>query len=103
MSVEDNGSKAINLADIPQKKLEDLLEFPCEFTFKVVGKASPELVDNVVATVQKHIKGDYSPTVKPSGKGTYHSVSIAVTAEHIHHIHTLYKELAEIDGVRMVL
>lgn len=95
--------KEINLADIPQKKLEDLLEFPCNFTFKVVGKADPVLADNVVAVVQKHIKGDYHPIVKESGKGTYHSVSITVTAEHIHHINTLYKELAEIDGVRMVL
>ena len=96
-------TKNINLSNMPQQQLKDLLEFPCAFTFKVVGKADPALPDRVVGVVQKHIKGDYMPVVKESGKGTYHSVSITVTAEHIDHIETLYKELAEIEGVRMVL
>lgn len=95
---------AVNLTDIPQdKKLKDLLEFPCAFTFKVVGVKSDELVDNVVAEVQKVVKGDYNPTVKESGKGTYHSVSITINADNIEQIETLYSTLAKIDGVRMVL
>ena len=96
--------KTVNLTDLAHdKKLKDLLEFPCDFTFKVVGAARPDLVDDVVQTVHKTIKGDYTPTTKESGKGTYHSVSINVRAENIEQIETLYKELAEIKGVRMVL
>ncbi|EHK90934.1 DUF493 family protein YbeD [Aggregatibacter actinomycetemcomitans] len=95
--------KTVNLADIPQQKLKDLLEFPCDFTFKVVGAARPDLVYDVVQVVHKTIKGDYNPSMKESGKGTYHSVSITVRAENIEQIETLYKELAAIDGVRMVL
>ena len=41
--------------------------------------------------------------MKESGKGTYHSVSIKVRADNIEQIETLYKTLAEIKGVRMVL
>jgi hypothetical protein len=55
-------------------KLNELLEFPTPFTYKVMGQALPELVDQVVEVVQRHAPGDYSPSVKPSSKGNYHSV-----------------------------
>ncbi|MCK3655116.1 hypothetical protein A4G19_04875 [Pasteurellaceae bacterium Macca] len=96
-------TKTVNLADIPQAKLKDLLEFPCSFTFKVVGSARDNLVDDVVQMVQQVVKGDYLPSLKESGKGTYHSVSITINAENIEQVETLYADLAKIDGVRMVL
>ncbi|MFA0084360.1 hypothetical protein BCU70_14405 [Vibrio sp. 10N.286.49.C2] len=84
-------------------KLKDLLEFPCSFTYKVMGYAKPELVEKVVEVIQRHAPGDYTPTVKPSGKGTYNAVSINITATSIEQVEILYKELGEIDIVRMVL
>ena len=79
-------------------KLNELLEFPTPFTYKVMGQALPELVDQVVGVVQRH-----APTVKPSSKGNYHSVSITINATHIEQVETLYEELGKIDIVRMVL
>ena len=84
-------------------KLKDLLEFPCSFTFKVMGYAKPELPEKVLAVIQHHAPGDYTPTIKPSAKGNYHSVSVNITATSIEQVETLYKELGEIDIVRMVL
>jgi hypothetical protein len=84
-------------------KLNELLEFPCTFTYRVMGVARPELVDEVVEVVQRHAPGDYSPEVKPSSKGNYHSVSITITATHIEQVETLYEELGKIAMVRMVL
>ncbi|ELV8691232.1 DUF493 family protein YbeD [Vibrio vulnificus] len=84
-------------------KLKDLLEFPCSFTYKVMGYAKPELPEKVLEVIQRHAPGDYSPAVKPSAKGNYHSVSINITATSIEQVETLYKELGEIDIVRMVL
>ncbi|AVQ88792.1 DUF493 family protein YbeD [Plesiomonas shigelloides subsp. oncorhynchi] len=84
-------------------KLNELLEFPCSFTYKVMGLAQPELVDKVLNVVQKHAPGDYTPSVKPSSKGNYHSVSVTITATHIDQVETLYEELGAIDIVRMVL
>nr|1RWU_A Chain A, Hypothetical UPF0250 protein ybeD [Escherichia coli] len=84
-------------------KLNELLEFPTPFTYKVMGQALPELVDQVVEVVQRHAPGDYTPTVKPSSKGNYHSVSITINATHIEQVETLYEELGKIDIVRMVL
>lgn len=78
-------------------KLNELLEFPTPFTYKVMGQALPELVDQVVEVVQRHAPGDYTPTVKPSSKGNYHSVSITINATHIEQVETLYEELGKID------
>lgn len=95
--------KTVNLQDLPQQKLRDLLEFPCKFTFKVMGTHRENLVDDVVSVTQTHVKGDYNPREQRSSKGTYNSVSIDVLAENIEKIETLYEELAKIEGVRMVL
>lgn len=84
-------------------KLNELLEFPCSFTYKVMGTARPELVDQVVEVIQRHAPGDYTPQVKPSSKGNYHAVSITITATHIEQVETLYEELGKIELVRMVL
>ncbi|MCW2255936.1 putative lipoic acid-binding regulatory protein [Providencia alcalifaciens] len=84
-------------------KLNELLEFPCSFTYKVMGVAEPELLDEVVEVVQRHAPGDYSPDVKPSSKGNYHSVSITINATHIEQVETLYEELGALERVKMVL
>ncbi|ASF15407.1 DUF493 family protein YbeD [Shewanella xiamenensis] len=84
-------------------KFDELMEFPCAFPFKVVGDAHETLTDRVVAVVQKHAPGDYSPTVKASSKGSYYSVTIRVTVTSKDHIEILYTELAGIEGVRRVL
>ncbi len=84
-------------------KLNELLEFPCSFTYKVMGHAKPELVDQVIEVIQRHAPGDYTPSVKPSSKGNYHSVSVTINATHIEQVETLYKELGELELVRMVL
>ncbi|PJG63272.1 hypothetical protein CV016_08135 [Yersinia kristensenii] len=84
-------------------KLNELLEFPCPFTYKVMGIAEPQLVNQVFEVVQRHAPGDYTPQVKPSSKGNYHSVSITITATHIDQVETLYEELGNLELVRMVL
>ena len=93
--------KNINLQDLPQQKLRDLLEFPCDYTFKVMGVHREGLVEDIVSVAQ--VKGDYLPREQRSSKGTYNSVSIDILAENIEQIETLYEELAKIEGVRMVL
>jgi uncharacterized protein len=82
---------------------DELMEFPCAFPFKVVGDACDDLADRVVAVVQKHAPGDYSPTSKVSSKGSYLSITIRVTVVSKEQIETLYTELAAIEGVKRVL
>lgn len=86
-----------------QTKFDELLDFPCQFPFKVLGVADDTLPDQVVNAIQKHAPGDYTPQVKPSSKGNYHSVTVSVTVTSKEHVETLYQELAAIDIVRVVL
>ncbi|PTB83300.1 hypothetical protein C9928_03875 [Pseudidiomarina aestuarii] len=85
-------------------RFDELVEFPCHFTFKVMGVATPELPDKVVAVAKAHAPhDDYAPSVKPSSKGNYHSVSIRIRVESQTHIETVYRALSDIDEVRYVL
>ncbi len=84
-------------------KLDELLQFPCSFTYKVMGLAKPELVDQVVELVQRYIPGDYTPQVRASSGGNYHAISITVIATYVEQIEILYAELSKLESVRMVL
>ncbi|KGJ95137.1 DUF493 family protein YbeD [Colwellia psychrerythraea] len=82
---------------------DELLDFPTVLNFKVMGLACDELPDLIIAELQKHTPGDYAPKIKPSSKGTYLSVSIAVTVTSKKHIETIYETLTAIEQVRYVL
>ena len=84
-------------------KFDELLDFPTVLNFKVMGVASDDLPDIVIAELQKHTPGDYSPKMKPSSKGTYLSLSIAVTVTSKEHIETIYETLMALEPVRYVL
>jgi putative lipoic acid-binding regulatory protein len=82
---------------------DELLDFPTVLNFKVMGIASDDLPDLIVAELQKHTPADYSPTVKASSKGNYHSVSVGVTVTSKAHVEMVYKTLNAIEQVRYVL
>lgn len=82
---------------------DELLEFPCVFAFKVMGVAGPDLMSDVISVIQKNAPGDYAPTVKPSSKGTYHSLSVPVTVKSKEQIETIYNELNKLESVRYIL
>ena len=82
---------------------DELLDFPAVLNFKVMGVACEELPSLIITELQKHTPGDYSPHIKASAKGNYHSVSVAVTVTSKDHIETIYKTLNAIDEVRYVL
>lgn len=84
-------------------RFDELIDFPSIQTYKVMGLAKPELPDLVVECLQQHAPGEYAPTVRPSSKGNYHAVSVAVKVTSKEHMETIYKALADIDIVRVVL
>ncbi len=84
-------------------KFDELLEFPCQFPFKVLGVSHPELADQVVAVLQQHAPGDYTPTSRQSTKGNYLSITVTVTANSKEHLETMYEALGKLELVRVVL
>ncbi len=88
---------------VKNTKFDEYLEFPCPFTFKIMGLAQDDLPIKINEVLQKLAPGDYSPKIKPSTKGTYHSVTVVVTVTSKEHIEQLYTELGAIDIVKYVL
>lgn len=88
---------------IQDTKFDELLDFPCHQTFKVMGLAHEELPLKVIEVLQQIAPGDYAPKVKPSTKGNYHSISITVHVTSKEHMELVYTELGSIDIVRVVL
>jgi putative lipoic acid-binding regulatory protein len=82
---------------------DQLLDFPCQQTFKIMGIAHERLPQDVISCLQIHAPGDYVPKVKPSSKGTYHSISLSITVTSKTHMETLYVELAKLELVKVVL
>ncbi|PKG99053.1 DUF493 family protein YbeD [Paraglaciecola sp. MB-3u-78] len=82
---------------------DQLLDFPCQQTFKIMGIAHERLPQDVISCLQVHAPGDYDPKVKPSSKGTYHSISLSITVTSKAHMETLYVELAKLELVKVVL
>lgn len=92
------------VTEVKNTRFDEFLEFPCQFNFKVLGLADARLVDEVMMVIRQHADAaDYSASVKPSGKGTYHSVTVQVTVTSKSHIELLYTELGKIELVRYVL
>lgn len=84
-------------------KFDELLDFPCSLSFKVMGVAHPELIPNVVSVIQQISPGDYVPVVTPSSKGTYHSLSIPVIVNSKEQIEDVYTSLNKLEHVRYIL
>jgi len=82
---------------------DNLLEFPCLFTFKVMGVAEPKFMEQVIEVIQKYAPGDYAPRIKPSSKGNYCALSIPVTVTSKEHIETIYSKVGELESVRHIL
>ncbi|SFB92271.1 DUF493 family protein YbeD [Pseudoalteromonas denitrificans] len=88
---------------VKDTKFDELLEFPCPFTFRIMGLANTNLTDQILVVMQQYAPGDYAPKSKPSSKGTYESVSLVATVTSKEHIEQLYTELGNIEDVRYVL
>lgn len=88
---------------VKNTKFDEFLEFPCPFTFKVMGLANVDLTSQVLTVMQKLAPGDYAPKTKASSKGNYESVSLIATVTSKEHIETIYTELGAIADVRYVL
>jgi putative lipoic acid-binding regulatory protein len=82
---------------------DQLLDFPCMQTFKVMGIAHEDFPLQVLSRLQTLAPGDYAPTIKPSSKGNYHSLSLAIKVESKEHMESIYIELAELELVKVVL
>lgn len=84
---------------------DSLLEFPCTFPLKVMGRAEAGLDALVAAIVQRHVgalPGDALRTRASSG-GAYVAITVTFEARSRAQLDALYTELSAHEHVLMVL
>ncbi len=84
---------------------QNLLEFPCRFPIKVMGRASAELEMDIVTIVRRHVPdlGEGAITQRPSREGNYIAFTVTLQARSQQQLDDLYRELNAHAQVVMVL
>lgn len=88
-----------------QGKGETLLEFPCDFPIKVIGRAAPDFDALVYTLVRNHVPdlGEGALSSRTSGQGKYQSVTVVVRATSKAQLDAIYRELTACERILMVL
>jgi len=84
---------------------ETLLEFPCEFSIKAMGLATPEFDAVVVEIVRQHAPdlGEGAVRIRPSSGGKYLAVTVTINATSKKQLDTIYQALTDHELVLMSL
>lgn len=84
---------------------ETLLEFPCEFPIKIMGRESAEFRQRARALVEKHTGElqDESVNYAVSRNGSFVSVTITVPAQSQDQLDAIYRDVSGDDAVLMAL
>jgi putative lipoic acid-binding regulatory protein len=82
-----------------------LIEFPCEFPLKIMGRTQPGFAQAVIDVVKKHAP-DFDPAtveMRPSRENKYLSLTTTINAKSREQLDDLYKELCDHPMVALVL
>ena len=82
-----------------------LIEYPCDFPIKVMGRQSPGLAQSVVEIVVRHAP-DFDPAkveMRASKQKNYLSVTCVIHATSREQLDALYRDLCDHPQVVMVL
>jgi uncharacterized protein len=84
---------------------ETLLQFPCEFPIKVVGRQTSDFEAQVVAIVRRHVPDLAEGAVRsrPSNGGKYLAVTVTLRATSQEQLDAVYRALSAWDQALMVL
>ncbi len=84
---------------------ETLLEFPCKFAIKAMGKSSDNFDAIVVEIVRRHVEDirEGAVTSRPSKAGTYTSVTVMIEATSRAQLDAIYQGLTDHPDVLMAL
>lgn len=74
---------------------EGKLQFPCEFTFKIIGKANSKFEGEVIAIMRSHFPqmSEGAVTIKHSRNTNYLALSITVNATSQAQLDAAYRDL----------
>jgi len=84
---------------------ESLLEFPCDFPIKAMGRAGADLDLKVVEIVRRHAPAlqEGAVTTRTSRDGNYLSVTVTIRATSRAQLDAIYLDLTACEQVMMAL
>jgi len=84
---------------------ESVIEFPCEFPIKMMGRDTPEFRATARRLIENHVGpvAETSIQVNLSGKGNFVSVTVTVTATSQQLLDDIYRDVSGHDDVLMAL
>ena len=84
-----------------EEQQETLVEFPCDFMIKAMGKSTPEFHDTVVSIVKQHDESFTKDRIieRESKKGTFVSVTFHVYVENKPDLDAIYQNLTDSEHV----
>jgi len=84
---------------------DSLLEFPCDFPIKVIGKAGRDIDTVVFSLVRVHAPdlGEGAIRGRVSRNGNYHAVTVTIRAVSRAQIDEVYRTLTAHEDILMVL
>ena len=84
---------------------ESVIEFPCDFPIKMMGRDTPEFRTTARSLIEKHVGPVEDETIKfnLSGKGNFVSVTVTVTASSQQQLDDIYRDVSGHDDVLMAL
>lgn len=82
-----------------------VIEFPCRFPIKAMGRTDSNLTQEVEALVRRHAP-DLEPadiSTRPSARGNYVSITVTITATSRQQLDAIYLDLNAHDAILMTL
>jgi putative lipoic acid-binding regulatory protein len=84
--------------------LDELLSFPCAFTFRVVALESPDLIERCERMVTEAIGRPLEGVQRSASRtGRYCTLRLKATVCEAEEITRAYGALSELDGLKMLL
>jgi putative lipoic acid-binding regulatory protein len=86
-------------------RTDSVLEFPCEFAIKVMGKATERFETAVYNIIKQNVNElkENAITTRPSGKGNYLAITVTIEAQSQDQLDTIYQQFTACDQVLMAL
>jgi hypothetical protein len=84
---------------------ESLIDFPCDFPIKVMGKSHPEFATTIAAVIVQ-FDSSFDATgieTRPSSGGNYTGLTVTVRAQNREHLDDIYRALTGHPMVKVVL
>lgn len=84
---------------------ETLLEFPCDFPIKIMGKNHVDFEAAVITIFNQHVDdfGEHALKSRESKNGNYLSITVTISAQSQSQLDNIYQDLSSHELVMMAL